>query len=494
MPVPPVRRTLAPLLAGALCLASACAYTNVEKDNDEQPVVHTGVGATILYPNQTGPSMPTAPWPGNYPAGTYPGARPGASSPTRSGAQPGAPGAAAPGSASRGGVTTSTSSGSPGSGSYSGTSSGTGAPSAGNITYIGGSEIDDTSNEKLYQQPLMLRYLLAPLGVIAYPFKKIYDVVTPEPTDDIKAPVPQDPVRPPLATDAGGAWEEQQLQALDRELGQQPGAVAPAPQQAAPPQAPAPTPGASRRVSIAEELAALRAGARPGAPTAVPAPPAPAGAAPVGQGVADRVVDRDRDGRPDHWEFREGGRLVREAFDDDGSGVPDRVVHYDPSSGQKLRSEEDGDFDGRIDTWVEYQGGEVLRRRADRSGDGQPDLWDLYEGGKLARQERDENGDGFRDTVVRYQGGKLAREEKDANGDGRPDVVVLYDAAERVLQRDEDQNGDGLVDVRSHYEGGKLARRELLDAASVPIEERSLVSATWESGESAPAPAPSDRR
>jgi hypothetical protein len=479
------------VLAGALCLATACAYTNVEKDNDEQPVIHTGVGATILYPNQTGPSMPTAPFPGSYP---------------RAGAQsgPGGAGGAAPGSAPtpaaapRGGVTTSTSSGSPGSGSYSGTSSGTGAPSAGNMTYIGGSEIDDTSNEKLYQQPLMLRYLLAPLGVIAYPFKKIYDVVTPEPTDDVKGPAPQEPARPPLATDAGGAWEEQQLQALDRELGQQPGAVAPAPypapQQAAPQPAPVPAPTSSRRVSIAEELAALRAGARPGVPTAVPAPPAPAGAAPVGQGVADRVVDRDRDGRPDHWEFREAGRLVREAFDDDGSGVPDRVVQYDPASGQKLRSEEDGDFDGRIDTWVEYQHGEVLRRRADRSGDGQPDLWDLYEGGQLARQERDENGDGFRDTVVRYRSGKLDREEKDSNGDGRPDVVVLYDAAERVLRRDEDQNGDGLVDVRSYYEGGKLARRELLDATSESIEERSLVSATWESGESAPAPAPSERR
>ena len=53
-------RRLAPTLAIGLAagLASGCAYTNVKRDFDRQPIVHTGVGATILMPGQSPPALP----------------------------------------------------------------------------------------------------------------------------------------------------------------------------------------------------------------------------------------------------------------------------------------------------------------------------------------------------------------------------------------------------------------------------------------------------
>src|SRR5258708_325223 len=89
------------------------------------------------------------------------------------------------------------------------------------------------------------------------------------------------------------------------------------------------------RATRAAELAALRRRASPApapAPAAAPvlaaAPPVsatPPTAAPTGQ------VDRDGDGRTDHWITREGGAIVREAFDENFDGKPDRTITYDPA-------------------------------------------------------------------------------------------------------------------------------------------------------------------
>ena len=53
-------RFFAPPLALALAagLTGCFAYTNVRRDTDRQPIVHTGVGATILMPGQSAPALP----------------------------------------------------------------------------------------------------------------------------------------------------------------------------------------------------------------------------------------------------------------------------------------------------------------------------------------------------------------------------------------------------------------------------------------------------
>jgi len=235
----------------------------------------------------------------------------------------------------------------------------------------------------------------------------------------------------------------------------------------------------SQSSSIADELAALRGGnaaatAQAPAPVASAPPPSaaplalapsarPAPAAPV----ADRVEDRDGDGAPDHWIYRDAsGRPAREEFDENGDARPDRTAWLDPVTGRETRVEEDTNLDSRIDTWVEYSDGVVARQRRDSNYDGIPDSWSYYDrAGQLSRQEQDLDGDGYRNRESLYRGGKLAKEREDRDGDGRFDLVTLYDADEHIARRDEDRDGDGKIDTRSIYQSGKLVKREVVSEA-----------------------------
>jgi len=475
---------LAFALAGGL---SGClAYSNVKRDKDRQPTVNTGVGAMVLMPGQGGPSMP----PSMYGRGYGGAAQPGTGAPSGPGsvpAQPGGGGGATSGSYSGSG----TGSSGGGSGYAAGPAGGSpygASPSAGNIQFIGGADIDEVTHREIKQDPLIIKTLLVPLAIVALPFKKAYEAVQGDPKPVIAPAPPQAP--PPGPPDYEAAYEDQQREALERQLGGGSPSAAPPARGAAPP-APGVAPQ-QRPSSIADELAALQRRVPPrGVSPAPGAPAASAGAAPAG--VADRVNDTNGDGRPDQWQYRENGVLVRELFDQNGDGRVDRTVRYDPATGQKRSEEEDENQDGHVDSWVEYQGGQVVRRRQDTSGDGDPDVWTFYRDGQISRIEEDRDGDGFRDRVGYYVAGKLQRETEDGNGDGRPDRITLYDPQERVRQRSEDTNGDGLVDARSFYENGKLVRRELVDdgTAGETLEEESLgTSGDFSDGGEASPPAP----
>ena len=315
----------------------------------------------------------------------------------------------------------------------------------------------------------------------------------------------QTPPMPPRATDPNVRAESARLNALERELSMQEGGAptataravepgealpwqqpqattgAPAPVVAPAPVASSPSPApAGRPLTIAEELAGLQA-------TITPRPRPEASArgrvgAPEPTGLADRVLDRDGNGRPDLWSYHDAsGNPTRELLDENGDGTPDRTVWFEPATGAELRVEEDTNLDGRVDSWVEFKNGQVSRQRRDRDHDGQLDTWSFYEAGQLSRQEEDTTGDGFRNRVTFYAAGRLAREREDQNGDGRVDRLTLYDAKERPLRRDEDTDGDGRIDSRSIYEGGKLVRRELVEA-SVGDSEEDLNDTEWSSG------------
>jgi hypothetical protein len=338
------------------------------------------------------------------------------------------------------------------------------------------------------QPPLLLRIVAAPIMLMAWPFKKLADALDPdEPAPSAALPAPA--AAPPAArpADAQAAWEAAQLEALEREVDrQQTGAAPPAFEaERADPPPPAPPPAPGRRLSIQEELAALQAPVPPrlrpedrvARVTGAAEPPTP--------GLADRVRDRDGDGRPDLWAYHDAaGRPTRELLDENRDGTPDRTVWYDPATGREQRVEEDTNLDGRVDSWVEFRDGQVARQRRDSNHDGFLDSWSFYRDGALVRQEEDLDGDGFRNRVVLYEGGRLAREREDRDGDGRVERVTHYDASERVARRDEDTDGDGLVDVRSVYEDGRLLRRELVDAdARESLEgDEELTSAAWSSG------------
>ena len=339
------------------------------------------------------------------------------------------------------------------------------------------------------EPPLLLKIVAAPFALIAWPFKKLADALSPDAPEPSAALPPTAPdasaARP---ADAQAAWEAAQLEALEREVDRQQGspppAPAPAPQVAAgAPPAPAPAPG--RRLSIQEELAALQATVPPRLRPEDRVARVTGAAAPVSPGLADRVRDRDGDGRPDLWSYHDAnGRPTRELLDENRDGTPDRTVWYDPETGREQRVEEDTNLDGRVDSWVEFRDGQVARQRRDANHDGLLDSWSFYRDGHLVRQEEDLDGDGFRNRVVLYDAGRLVREREDRDGDGRVERVTHYDANERVARRDEDTDGDGLVDVRSVYEDGRLLRRELVsaDARESLEEDEELTSAAWSSG------------
>ncbi len=426
------------LSIGAIVLVLALGC----RTNDSRelaPIFNTGASATIIDPGQSAPAMP--PMMGSHP-GAYGQAPPGSAPPAAG--TPGTPGAAA------------------------------GAPQAGGsrMVMLGGTTTVDTREKQTKQNPLKASPLLWPVYAVAWPFIKISEAVSggSGKTTRRSSGNPAPAVPPPSATaarrDAQATHEREKLAAMERALQEQ----------AANPPVSAPAP-AGATLSIAEELAALRQRGTPtrellprdperewhsGAP-APSAQPAPRAAA----GPADRVEDRDGDGRPDHWMHHSDGRLAREIYDDDGDGRIDRSLFYDPDTELLARAEEDTDADGRVDSWAYYDGGRLTRRRADSNGDGVVDTWTFYRDEVMTRHEEDSNGDGFRDRIDYYEDGRLARRTEDADGDGRPNQTTRFDSAGHPSELEEDRDGDGEIDVRSYYAEGRLVRRELLHPETV---------------------------
>jgi len=356
----------------------------------------------------------------------------------------------------------------------------------------------------------LLNLLTAPFAAIAVTIAKPFlkrKLEAPDPASTPPHTQASGKTRVPAA-DPGAAHEQAAIDALERELAARRAAGAPAHSEARSggtrPPSPTSTPSGPQHSSIAAELAALRRAGTPSAGAArspsgsaamasqpLAARPLPAGSRSAGPGAlppASQVRDRNRDGRPDYWEYRKDGRRVRELFDEDGDGRPDRVVMLDPRTEQELRVEEDTNLDGRTDTWVEYRNGQVARQRRDTDHDGSPDSWSFYRGGQLVRQEQDRTGDGFRNLVRLYENGRLVREQEDTDGDARVDRVTLYDAQQRLARRDEDRDGDGLIDTRSFYEKGHLTRREMVSepTAPEPAPQETLTTPAWERESPAP--------
>ena len=465
---------IAGLAAGGWLGCPAFNYQN--RDVDRTPVTNHGAGASIIYPGQTAPPHPGNQHPREAGYGTPSGG--GAYGSPGSGGTYGTPPQGAPPGAGYG---------APGYGGEAPTSGSTrssGAPAnGGGITMIGGAEQEETGHYQVKESPVYWKYATLPFAVAAAPFKYAWDGIRGEPEagpsvprNDTQPSRPSAPGPPPMD------YETSALQDMERELAMREAAAPPAPEaQARSAPAPAPSGGG---LSIADELAALRRPAGPATRTAATSAPTPRAAPAPNQGpsratapetslaAASGHVDRDGDGRTDHWIFRdEGGDMMRESFDDDFDGRPDRTLHYDPWSHQVVRIEEDANQDGNIDTWTTLREGQVARRRADADDDGDIDTWSYYREGVITRLERDSTGDGFRDHVAHYREGRLEREDKDDDGDGRPDLVKHYGADEQLSRAEEDADGDGAMDVISHYEGGRLMRRELLDASVLSAGE-----------------------
>jgi hypothetical protein len=360
----------------------------------------------------------------------------------------------------------------------------------GYASIAGGGVVEEGEKVTKTEPHPAVKVISAPFAVLLFPFKvmmvgaeKLGDLV------DGDDEVPLDPrLRGAQGTvakvDPQVAHEQKQLGALERELAKRGGKVSSSSSGPAfepgTATASAPAPSSSSRLRIADELAALR-GSNP-TPTTGPAVTARAEPTPAvapDLPPADRVLDRDGDGQPDHWIHLQNGQIAREHFDENGDRRPDRAVWRDPVTGHEQRVEEDRNADGRPDLISEYRDGQIARVRRDDNYDGAPDAWSYYRGGTLVREELDPDGDGFRNRVALYREGRLSREREDRDGDGRVDRLTHYDAEERITRRDEDQDGDGLIDARAFYEEGRLVRRELVSESDFIEEEEDLSSAAW---------------
>lgn len=144
----------------------------------------------------------------------------------------------------------------------------------------------------------------------------------------------------------------------------------------------------------------------------------------VGLG-AQRVeeLDRDNDGRKETKVFYENDRIVKMVIDQNGDKKADGTVFF--KNGVPSTGERDKNFDGKIDTWIQYDPtGLPIVIGSDRRKDGKPDYWIYLRNGVIFKREWDRNFDGKSDfrTVERYN--RLIEKQYDDNFDGTFEKTV----------------------------------------------------------------------
>ena len=124
----------------------------------------------------------------------------------------------------------------------------------------------------------------------------------------------------------------------------------------------------------------------------------------TGARVNSVEIDRNRDGRPDRWEYYEAAGGVQK------TGAPSVLA----------RAEEANGPDAKVTRWEYYEHGLIRRVEEDTDADGRVDKWEQYDHGSLVQMDLDLAGRGFPDRRLIYRAdGSLDRAETDAAGDGR---------------------------------------------------------------------------
>jgi hypothetical protein len=140
--------------------------------------------------------------------------------------------------------------------------------------------------------------------------------------------------------------------------------------------------------------------------------------------------------------------LVCRETDTNLDGVKD-VVRVFNDKGEAIQEEADGNYDGKIDTWISFTAGRISKEAIDTDGDGQPDVWKYYVVADDAKKEKDPTAPL-----------KLSRIQRDTNHDGKPDVWEFYEGG-HLERMGVDLDYDGKIDRWDHDE---VARRAADDA------------------------------
>jgi len=132
-------------------------------------------------------------------------------------------------------------------------------------------------------------------------------------------------------------------------------------------------------------------------------------------------MDRDEDGKVDHWEYYDDKGLVEKVgMSRRDNGLPDvwafagkdgkSVARIDVSSTSNME---------KIDRWEHYYAAALIAAEEDTNGDGRIDKWETFVGGAVKTAAFDDNGNGRPVRRLTYDGAKLVAIESEPDAAGR---------------------------------------------------------------------------
>lgn len=184
--------------------------------------------------------------------------------------------------------------------------------------------------------------------------------------------------------------------------------------------------------------------------------------------------DTDFDGLADRWVSYANGRPALQVRDEDGDGRNDRWERFE-ADGRSARTL-DANRDGVKDRFFRYGPEGLEEALYDANDDKSVDRIERYRGGHRIRSEEDQDLDGTMDTFTDFgfaEGNEVVeRIERRPSAPGQPYSVEIYRSEggrTQLVQRQEDHDRDGRADVVSTYENGKLVQRAISDEALSPL-------------------------
>jgi hypothetical protein len=171
--------------------------------------------------------------------------------------------------------------------------------------------------------------------------------------------------------------------------------------------------------------------------------------------------DANGNGTVDTWSYMDGARVVRIEIDKDEDGKMDRWEYYGPDSKlEKIGSSRAQD--GKEDAWS-YPGADATIARIEISTrhDGKVTRVEHYEHDALVAAEEDGDADGKMDTWETSEGGHLTSIQFDTQHRGRPDRRLVY-GPNGTARLEVDVNGTGhfvAVDPQSEIHNPQSAIR-----------------------------------
>ena len=152
--------------------------------------------------------------------------------------------------------------------------------------------------------------------------------------------------------------------------------------------------------------------------------------------------DSDGNGKIDTWSYMDGARVVRIEIDKDEDGKIERWEHYGPD-GKLEKIGSSRAQDGKEDAWS-YAGpdGTVARIDVSTRRDGRVTRIEHYQRDVLVTAEEDGDGDGKMDTWETYEGDHLASIAFDTRHRGTPDRRLIY-GPNGTARVEVDEKGDG---------------------------------------------------